>query len=84
MNRRIYGEDADHPKIAVSLHELGSILQDKGDLDGAESQYRASLSMKRRIYGEDADHPGISASLHQLGLVLQKKEHGWRNWCRIQ
>ncbi len=60
-------------QIASSLRCLGMILQEKGDFNGAESQYRASLDMKRRILGEDADHPHIAASLHNLGYILQEK-----------
>ncbi len=64
----------EHSQIASSLHHLGIVLQDKGELDAAESQYRASLCMERRIHGEDADHPDIAVSLHELGRVLQQKE----------
>ncbi len=32
MQRRIHGEDADHPSIATSLNQLGMILQEKGGL----------------------------------------------------
>ncbi len=74
MHRRIHGEDADHPSIASSLHELGIILQLKGDFDGAELQYRANLDMERGIHGEAANHPVIASSLHQLGRILQLKE----------
>ncbi len=66
--------EVEHSQIASSLHHLGIVLQDKGDLDGAESQYRASLCMKRRIHGEDADHPDIAVSLHELGRYCNRKK----------
>ncbi len=72
--KSVDNSDFEHSQIATSLHELGSVLQYKGDLDGAESQYRATLCMDRRIHGEDADHPHIATSLHQLGCVLQIRE----------
>ncbi len=59
--------------MASSLHELGMILQKKGDLDEAESQYRASHCVDRRIHGEDAVHPDIATSMHQLGEFLLLK-----------
>ncbi len=31
-------------QIAAAMHWLGIVLQKKGDLDGAEAQYHASLS----------------------------------------
>ncbi len=72
LNRRIHGQDADHPDIASSLHQLGGILDKKGDFDEAELQYGAVLCMNRHIHGEDADHPSIAASLHELGHILEE------------
>ncbi len=65
--------ELEYSQIAASLHKLAMVLENKGDFDGAESQYRASLNMNRRIHGEDADHPDIARSLHQLAMILQKK-----------
>ncbi len=70
MNRRIYGEHANHPDIGTSRDFAGNMtLQRKGDFDEAASQYRASLGIMRRIQGEHADHPHI-ASLLDLLLVV--------------
>ncbi len=55
----IHGKDAAQPDIAASLHQLGVILQLKGDFE-VELQYRTSL--RRRTHGEDADHPSILGS----------------------
>ncbi len=33
MKLRIHGEDADHPDIAVSMHNLGLLLHMKGNVD---------------------------------------------------
>ncbi len=60
--KRVYNTELGRSQIAVSLHQLGRILQEKGDFDGAESQYRASLDIERSIHAEDADHPGIAIS----------------------
>ncbi len=49
-------------------------MEEKGNFDGAGSQYRKSLCMRQSILGRDTDHPGIASSRHQLGVILQKKE----------
>ncbi len=54
MQRRIHGEDADHPDIAVSLHELGRVLQQKEGLEGSNlCSVRVHVG-EDRIYGVDS------------------------------
>ncbi len=65
-NKRVEGADLECMLHASSLHHLGVILQEKGEFDGAETQYRSSLCMNRRMHGEDADHPDIAVSLKHL------------------
>ncbi len=72
-NKRVEEADLECMLHASSLHHLGVILQEKGEFDGAETQYRSSLCMNRRMHGENADHPDIATMLNQLGAVLQKK-----------
>lgn len=67
--RSVHGEDAEHPDIALSLHNLGSVLESKRNLDEAESHYRTSLAMERAVHGEDAEHLDIAASLNYRASV---------------
>ncbi len=59
------------PGRCVRAVELGVVLQKKGNLDGPESQCRASLCMNRGIRGKEGDHRSIAASLRELGVVRQ-------------
>ncbi|CAL1142166.1 unnamed protein product [Cladocopium goreaui] len=58
----------DHPNIAATLHELGVVSCQAGDLKGAKQQLEESLRMKRSLHG-DKDHPDIAGTLHELGMV---------------
>ena len=70
MKRSLHG-DKDHPDIAVTLHELGVVSVEAGDLKGAKQHLEESLRMKRSLHG-DKDHPGIAATLHELGIVSRQ------------
>ncbi len=61
MYRRLYGQ-ADHPDLARSLNNLGSLFLDQGKFAEAEPFCRDALAMYRRLHGK-ADHsrPGSSA-----------------------
>lgn len=61
MEKRIYGQDADHPNIAGSLHHLGTVSEKKGILDAAEEWYKHSYEKKKRIYGSFAKHYLLTA-----------------------
>jgi tetratricopeptide (TPR) repeat protein len=56
--------------VAASLHALGSVLQDMGDLPAAKRSLERSLAIRAKVHGTE-DHPGVAASLHALGSVLQ-------------
>jgi hypothetical protein len=43
----------DHPDVAMALADLASLLQERGDLSGAEPLFRESLEMRKRLLGED-------------------------------
>ena len=53
--------DRDLPGIASTLHALGSLSQQAGDLKQAKQYFDESLRMKRSLQG-DRDHPEISAT----------------------
>ncbi len=52
---------------AGGLHNLGVVLQSRGNYKEAEKYYRESLELKKGL----GDKQGIAASLHQLGMIQQ-------------
>jgi tetratricopeptide (TPR) repeat protein len=72
--RRLLGEA--HPRLATSLNNLGSLLQDQGESARPLSLYRQALAMRQRLYPESrypAGHPDLANSLNNLGSLLQKQ-----------
>ncbi|XP_019639617.1 PREDICTED: uncharacterized protein LOC109481476 [Branchiostoma belcheri] len=67
VSKCIYGENARHPDIALSLNNLGTALSDLGDHKNAVTCYEHSLQMRQSIYGENAVHLYIAASFNNLG-----------------
>ena len=61
----------DHPDIAATLHELGTLSRKAGDLKQAKQYYDESLQMKHSLHA-DRDHPDIAATLHTLGTVSRE------------
>ena len=58
----------DHPDMANTLNNLGSILEPQGDLAGARSYYERALALFDKAYGPD--NLKTAGSLNNLGLVL--------------
>jgi tetratricopeptide (TPR) repeat protein len=58
----------DRLNTAITHANLGLVLQDLGDLDGARSRLERALAIRQARLG--ADHPTTANSLTQLGLVL--------------
>ena len=71
LELRAKQEDRDHQEIAATLHALGMVSRQDGDLKGAKQQLEESLRMKRSLHG-DKDHPSIAATLHALGMVRRQ------------
>eukprot|EP00058_Branchiostoma_floridae_P003095 XP_002588583.1 hypothetical protein BRAFLDRAFT_107532 [Branchiostoma floridae] len=67
MKQSLYGKDAAHPDIAVSIKNLGDACKNLGDHRKAISYHFQALQMMRIIYGEDTAHPLIVATLNSLG-----------------
>jgi tetratricopeptide (TPR) repeat protein len=65
-NMRLLG--ADHPNVAVSMGNLGLVLDAKGDATGAEQLFRDDLSILRKTLG--ATHPAYAQALNHLSLAL--------------
>jgi tetratricopeptide (TPR) repeat protein len=69
MKRRLLGDK--HPEIATGLNNLGLVLDDDGDLAGAESAYREALTMQKELLGEV--HPAVANTLNNLAYVQYEK-----------
>merc|ERR1719424_468310 len=60
-----------HPNTLTSINNLGFLLKNQGDLDGAEALYREALAASRETLGDR--HPSTLTSINNLGLLLKKK-----------
>ena len=56
------------PQLAVSLNNLGFVLQEKRDLQQAEAMFREALAIDRRRLGND--HPEVAIKLVNLSRIL--------------
>lgn len=57
--------------LALSLGNLGNILRDKGDLDGAARCFEEALEIRKRIWGPK--HPRVASSLGQLSQIALQR-----------
>ena len=57
----------DHPKVAETVNNLGSIAYQSGDFRGAAAQWQRALPMYRAIFG--AEHQEVANVLNNLGRV---------------
>jgi tetratricopeptide (TPR) repeat protein len=62
----------DHADTALSLNNLGYLLQAQGDLVGARPYYERALVIYEKVLGPD--HPETAVSLNNLGVLL--RTHG--------
>ncbi len=65
------GLRAGAPKLAREINNLAVVLDDKGDLAGAEILARKALGITRKLYG--AEHPNIALQLSNLSSILQTR-----------
>jgi tetratricopeptide (TPR) repeat protein len=61
----------DHPGTLSSLHNLAALLNDKGDLAGAEELFRKAFEERKRTLG--SEHPDTLQSLNNLAVLLYSK-----------
>jgi tetratricopeptide (TPR) repeat protein len=59
--------------LATTLHEIGAVLDAKGNRDGALRYLHHSLKLQKELHGDDAQDPGIATTLHDIGMVLNDK-----------
>jgi CHAT domain-containing protein len=65
-----------HPDLALSLNNLGGLLDARGEYAGAEPFYRDALAMNRTLYPRaqyPAGHPDLALSLNNLGGLLDAR-----------
>jgi nephrocystin-3 len=62
---------AEHPHSLTSVNNLGNLLREKGDYDGAEALYRRALEGREKALG--AEHPDTLSSVNNLGALLSDK-----------
>ena len=60
---------AEHPSTLVSVHNLATCLQARGQLKDAEALYRRALEAQERILG--AEHPDTLRSGNNLANCLR-------------
>lgn len=55
--------------MAIRVNNLGSVLQDLGDYDGAKAAYERALKIWEQVYG--SEHPQVAKGVNNLGMVLK-------------
>jgi tetratricopeptide (TPR) repeat protein len=74
----VYGND--HPNVSADLNNLGSVLQDLGELTHAKERYAKALAIDAEFFGQD--HPRVAIAMNNLGSVVQEGGDllGARGW----
>ena len=67
IDEAAYGQE--HPTVGIRVSNLGSVLQDLGDLEGARAHYERALAIDEAAYGPN--HPEVATDVNNLGSVLQ-------------
>ena len=65
MRRKLLGNE--HPDVAGSLHNLASVLQARGDLAGAEQQFRRAIEKAPET---SKAHRGLADVLRKRGQIV--------------
>ena len=61
----------EHPSVAISYNNIGSIWDTKGEYDKALEYYHKSLSIRLKTIGEE--HPSVAVSYNNIGFIWEKK-----------
>ena len=70
LDMRIQLFHLEHPEVAASLSNVGSIHSLMGDLEIAKDFFQRSYALRKNIYGEE--HPCVADSLNNLGILHSK------------
>ncbi|MCC7161551.1 MAG: tetratricopeptide repeat protein, partial [Anaerolineae bacterium] len=60
----------DHPNVAIDVNNIGSVLQDLGDMAGAKAYLERALAIDEKQSGPD--HPDVAIDVNNLGMVLKE------------
>lgn len=69
MRQKLY-PDQDHPDVARSLSNMGSVLESLGNAKAAKPYDENALKMRQRLY-PDQDHLDVAQSLNNLGFLYK-------------
>jgi Flp pilus assembly protein TadD len=58
-----------HPRVATVRSNLGSVLQDLGDVAGARNELERAVALFEAAL--DLDHPEVATARTKLGVVLR-------------
>jgi tetratricopeptide (TPR) repeat protein len=61
----------DHTTVAIGLNNLGIVLKDLGNLDGALDGLQRALEIVEKEFGPD--HTTVAIGLNNLGIVLRNR-----------
>ncbi|MGD0706697.1 MAG: tetratricopeptide repeat protein, partial [Trebonia sp.] len=61
----------DHPEVASTLGNLGTVQRQRGELEKAEASQTRALEIKEKAYGPD--HPEVAITLTNLGAVQYQR-----------
>jgi tetratricopeptide (TPR) repeat protein len=61
----------DQNGIAITLHQLGRLAEDQGEIEEARQLYSESLDIKKRLGSQN----GIAITLHQLGRLAEDENN---------
>jgi tetratricopeptide (TPR) repeat protein/CHAT domain-containing protein len=77
ISERLYPKEQyprGHPTLAASLHNMGALLQARGDLMGARECFQRSLGMHEALYPKEQyphGHELLAHSLNGFGSILK-------------
>ena len=60
-----------HPDTATSYSNIGALLREKGDLDGALQEHQKALKIRESVLG--VNHPDTATSYNNIGALQQDK-----------
>ena len=66
---------ADHPKVAITLNNLATLLHATNDISEAEPLMRRALAIDEKSFGPN--HPDVARDLNNLATLLQDQGR-WR------
>ena len=67
ISEAAYGPD--HPTVATYLSNLGNMMRDMGDLQGARQHFERALAIDEAAYGPN--HPTVATYLSNLGNMMR-------------